>query len=158
MRFPKKRKSAVRDEQQGLLVESRDPSQRGRTATSASGGRQWGAHQDSNSGAALCHRRSKGRGGGRRKGPWGQDWAVDRLRGQKGTLWGLQAAPGTALWGSRKDWDSSGPTWAGDTLSSGLTSVLLSPHYNEPLIASTLPSETHCLGRVRTLTPSRSGF
>lgn len=41
------------------------------------------------------------------------------------------------------------PSWAGDTLFSGPTSVLLSLHY-ELLIAGTPPSETHCRGRVRT--------
>lgn len=44
----------------------------------------------------------------------------------------------------------AGPAWAGDTLSSGPTSLLLSLHYNELLIAGTPPSETHCRGRVRT--------
>lgn len=33
----------------------------GHDVTSASGGGQWGAHQDSSSGAALCHRSGKGR-------------------------------------------------------------------------------------------------
>lgn len=44
-----------------------------------------------------------GRGGGRRKGPRGQDGAADRLPGQKGTLKGLRAPPGTALWGRGRD-------------------------------------------------------
>lgn len=52
-----------------------------RVATSSSGGRQWGAHQDSSSGAALCHRGGQGRERKRAQNKKGQGDRTGRLTG-----------------------------------------------------------------------------
>lgn len=130
----------------------------GRTATSASGGRQWGAHRDSNSGAALCHRRSKGREGKRAQkraagtGLGGRPASRPERdsQGTPGRAWHGPVGERKGLGFVRGQPGRAPQSWAGDTLSSGPTSLLLSLHYNELLIAGTPPSETHCRGRVRT--------
>lgn len=82
-----------------------------RAATSASGGRQLGAHQDSSSGAALCHQGGKGREGRREKGPRGPDGAVNRLLARKGTF-RERAAPGTPSGGAEGHIPGPGPAGA----------------------------------------------
>lgn len=128
------------------------------TATSASGGRQWGAHQDSSSGAALGHAAARGwQGRGLRKGPRGQDRPVDRLPGQKGTPKGSRRHLAQACqerkglrYQVRARTVRALHSWTGDTLSSGPTSL----HYNNPLIAGTLLCKAHCRGSVRILSHS----
>lgn len=75
----------------------------GRATISASGGRQWGAHQDSSSGAALCHRGGEGREGRRaRRGPGARtarsagSGSAGEARGAPGCAWHGPGGVGTA--------------------------------------------------------------
>lgn len=133
----------------------------GLTTISASGGRQWGAHQDSSSRAALCHRGGEGREGRRaQKGPrtgTGRSAGSQVRKGSSGG-YGLHSArprvgqDGTEIPGPGQVCARTPVLTVGDTPSSGPTSLLLSPLYNEPLTAGTPPFETLCRRRVRTLT------
>lgn len=66
-------------------------------ATSASGDRQWGAHQHSSSRALLCHRGSDGTA----KTRWDTRLALSR----KGHSGNCEAAPGSSVVMNRRDVD-----------------------------------------------------
>lgn len=73
-------------------------------ATSASGDRQWGAHQDSSSRFLLCHRGSEGRRtqDGTEKTGWDTRLALSR----KGHSDDCEVAPGAAVVMDRRDVDT----------------------------------------------------
>lgn len=64
-------------------------------ATSASGDRQWGAHQDSSSRALLCHRGSEGRR--TQDGTAKTGWDTRLSLSKKGHSGDCEAAPGAAV-------------------------------------------------------------